>query len=100
MKVADYQFHRKAAIFGEANNSNIYQGIPRGAGVQRNSDHRPNSEIVADLEGIKVDLLILQKHIEANSRSLSKIYKIKKKPWMMSFRIQIKMWENTSDCIR
>ena len=64
----------------EANNSNIYQDIPRGAGVQRNSDHRPNSEIVADLEGIKVDLLILQKHVEANSRSLSKIYKIKKKP--------------------
>ena len=56
----------------EPNNSNIYQGRPRGAGVQRNSDHPPNNEIVADLEGIKLDLLILQKQVEANSRSLSK----------------------------
>ena len=37
----------------EANNSNIYQSRPRGAGGQRNSDHPPNSEIAADLEGIK-----------------------------------------------
>ncbi|XP_044167638.1 uncharacterized protein LOC122951675 [Acropora millepora] len=56
----------------EANNSNIYQGRPRGAGVQRNSDHPPNSKIVADLEGIKLDLLILQKQVEGNSRALSK----------------------------
>ena len=53
----------------EANNSNNYLGRPRGAGVQRNSDHPPYSEIVADLEGIKLDLLILQKQVEANSRS-------------------------------
>ena len=38
----------------EANNSNIYQGRPRGAVVQRNSDHLPNSEIVADLEEISL----------------------------------------------
>lgn len=54
----------------EANNGNIYQGRPRGAGGQRNSDHPPNSEIVADLEGVKLDFLILQKQVEANSRSL------------------------------
>ena len=54
----------------EANNSNIYQGRLRGVGVERNSDHQPNSEIIADLEGIKLNLLILQKQVEANSRSI------------------------------
>ena len=65
----------------ETNNSDIYQGRPRGAGGQRNSDHPPNSEIVADLEGIKLDLLILQKQVEANSRSLSKNSQNQEKAW-------------------
>ena len=71
VKIADCQLYQKARHLW-LNLSNIYQGRPRGAGVQRNSDHPPNNKIVADLEGIKLDLLILQKQVEANSRSLSK----------------------------
>ena len=55
----------------EAND--IYANQPRvaEAGPVFSSQERSNTELVADLEGIKLDLLILQKKVEANSNLLS-----------------------------
>ena len=55
----------------EAND--IYANQPRvaEAGPVFSSQERSNTELVADLEGTKLDLLILQKKVEANSNLLS-----------------------------
>ena len=64
----------------QANNSNIYQSRPRGAGVHGNGDHPPNSKTVADLEGIKLDFKFCQNKLKLLQDHYPKIHKIKKKP--------------------
>ncbi|XP_068757833.1 contactin-2-like [Montipora capricornis] len=52
---------------GESN----FQTSTDGESLLNGSEKRPNSEIIADIEGLKLDLLILQKQVQENTKLLS-----------------------------
>ena len=52
---------------GESN----FQTSTDGESLLNRSEKRPNSEIIADIEGLKLDLLILQKQVQENTKLLS-----------------------------
>ena len=52
---------------GESN----FQKSTDGESLLNGSEKRPNSEIIADIEGLKLDLLILQKQVQENTKLLS-----------------------------
>ena len=52
---------------GESN----FQSTTDGESLLNGSEKRPNSEIIADIEGLKLDFLILQKQVQENTKLLS-----------------------------
>ena len=48
-----------------------FQTSTDGESLLNGSEKRPNSEIIADIEGLKLDLLILQKQVQENTKLLS-----------------------------
>ena len=52
---------------GESN----FQTSTDGESLLNGSEKRPNSEIIADIEGLKLDLLLLQKQVQENTKLLS-----------------------------
>ena len=42
------------------------------AGQESSTRERPNSEIIGNIEGLNLDLLLLQNKVQANSNLLSK----------------------------
>ena len=48
-----------------------FQTTTDGESLLNGSEKRPNSEIIADIEGLKLDFLILQKQVQENTKLLS-----------------------------
>ena len=48
-----------------------FQSTTDGESLLNGSEKRPNSEIIADIEGLKLDFLILQKQVQENTKLLS-----------------------------